>query len=434
MIIMSIIDKFVLQAEEKRELLPKINKLLGKVRLNVAQNIIWYVNKITYEGDSARISISNQYGVFEVTLTGLPESDRDKFDKILNGYLKIIEWTAQAVALTLNSNEHIIDNELVLDDINRKKFPYINYRAWNNFEAMRERYAIISQIREYLGWNDFIELETPILGPVFYEYTWNSFITKDELLDGYYSLPQSPQPYKQLSILSWVQKYFQIARCFRRDADGAYRKIEFTQIDVELATNDSRDIMNTLEWMIRHLFSLKWIQLDQDIPVFTYHEALEKFWTDKPVLKDKEYSLVRVVKAPIFELNKNGDLIPSHHIVSKPIKEDMHLLDIDPLLVRWNNYDLILNGQEVAGWDIRIDDPLLQYKMFKTIGYSDEHIEKYYMWFIEALSKGCPPHGWFATWVERVITLLNHHNDIEKYILFPKHPEWDPMTNHPIKL
>jgi aspartyl-tRNA synthetase len=431
---MNIKNKLIAEWKKKEETLNKVNNIFKTLSVNPSDEISWYINKIEYTPNITKLNIANQYWVVQVLLEWVSEIDRDNFDAILNWYIRVSNWAAQAIAITLNQENHVQDRTLTIDSEDKKKYPYLHYRAGDNFEAMRERYKIISQIRDYLWSNKFIELETPILWPVFYEYTWNSFLTKDDLLWGYYSLPQSPQPYKQLSILSWVQKYFQIARCFRRDADWAYRKIEFTQIDVELSTNNSRDIMDTLEWLVKHLFLLKWIELDEKIPVFTYEEAIRKFWTDKPILEWKEYSLVWIVKAPIFELNAEKDLVPSHHIVSKPLSEDLHLLDSKPLQVRGDNYDLILNGQEVAWWDIRIDDPLLQYKMFKKMWYSDEHIEKHYMRFIEALSKWCPWHGGFATGVERLITLLNHHNDIEKYILFPKHKEWDPLTWHPIKL
>ncbi len=441
----SLEERLILQDREKKELSQKFDNLIICYRLQINsilkdQEVSWFISRIEWDENYLYFYLTNQYWTQKIFLNkkNLKDDDIVLLRSLLNSNVSIITQDWEIKWLKVNwisiNDEFINDNQinLVWQD-EQRRYKYIHYRQEWIFDAIKERENIIKNIRRYFENNWFIEIETPILWPVFSEYADESFLVYDEKLWWAYSLPQSPQVYKQLSILSGVQKYFQIARCFRRDADSEFKKIEFTQMDVEVANMKSKDIRLILENLIKELFKLKWINLDWNIPVFTYQEAMSKFWTEKPILEWKEYSLCWVIQSPIFEVS-NWKIQPSHHIVSKPLDEDLELLEKDPLSVRWDNYDLIFNWQEVAGWDIRINDPLLQYKMLKLIWYSDEYIEKYYSWYIEALSNWCPPHGWFATWVERIVTLLNKNKDISKYIMFPKYANWEPISGFPKKM
>ncbi len=442
MIMQTLEEKLLLQSLEKEKISEEINQIIEKYGLKIdsildCDTISWYISNIQYYNNILYFFVTNQYWTKQYIFENqqIEKSDIRSLSKLVNANVTLlvneenIHWI-KINALT-NNDDFIKNNAIQLSEKEQqRKYKYIHYRQEGVFNAMKERENIIKQIREYFSKNDFIEIETPILWPIFSEYADESFLVEDKNIWWYYSLPQSPQVYKQLCILSWVQKYFQIARCFRRDADSEFKKIEFTQMDVEVSNKNSTEIREILENLVKQLFRSKWIDLPWNIPVFTYEEAIQKFWTEKPILEWEEYSLCWVINSPIFEL-ENGKIQPSHHVVSQPLKEDIHLLETTPLEVRWDNYDLIFNGQEVAWWDIRIHDALLQYKMLKLIWYDDKYIEKYYSWYLEALSNGCPPHWWFATWIERIVTLLNKNNDISKYIMFPKYANGEPISWFP---
>lgn len=136
-----------------------------------------------------------------------------------------------------------------------------------------------------------------------------------------------------------------------------------------------------------------------------------------------------VTEFPLFTFDDQGKLEPNHHPFTAPTEDSLHLLDINPLLVKGQHYDLVLNGQEVAGGSIRIHDTVLQKKIFTNILKVDESNFGY---FIEALSSGCPPHGGIAFGLDRLVAILLNKNSIRDVIAFPKSISGrDPMTGCP---
>jgi len=178
----------------------------------------------------------------------------------------------------------IEDNTDGGDDL-RMKYRYLDLRRNPVRANLILRHKLSMETRNYLSNNDFIEVETPYLIKSTPEGA-RDFVVPSRMNPGqFYALPQSPQTFKQLLMVSGFDKYFQIVKCFRDEDLRADRQPEFTQIDCELSYVDQEDILNTFEGMTRHLFDkIKGIKLDE-FPRMTYDEAMENYGSDKPDIR-----------------------------------------------------------------------------------------------------------------------------------------------------
>ena len=123
----------------------------------------------------------------------------------------------------------------------------------------------------------------------------------------------------------------------------------------------------------------------------------------------------------MFEYSEEeGRLVAVHHPFTSVKSEDIALLDSDPLAVRANAYDLVINGQEAGGGSIRIHDPAMQQKMFEKLGMSDEDIKVRFGFFVDAFKYGAPPHGGLAFGLDRLVMLVTGCDNIKDVIAFPK--------------
>ncbi len=139
------------------------------------------------------------------------------------------------------------------------------------------------------------------------------------------------------------------------------------------------------------------------------------------MLSDAQYNLLWVVDFPLYEYDEEEDRLQAmHHPFTSPKEEDIPLLDSDPLKVKANAYDIILNGVELGGGSIRIHDQTLQKKMFQVLGMSDEEIRSKFGFLIEAFQYGVPPHGGLAYGLDRLVMLLCGAPNIREVIAFPK--------------
>ena len=444
----------------------------------------------------------------------------------------------------------IKDNIDVNEDL-RLKYRYLDLRRKEMQESIILRHKLYQLTRKYFDSQSFVEIETPVLMKSTPEGA-RDFLVPSRLHKGrFYALPQSPQQYKQILMVSGFDRYFQIVKCFRDEDLRADRQPEFTQIDIEMSFVDTEDIFEIMEGFIKLIFKeIKNYDLQTPIKRLTFDEAMEKYGSDKPdlryglemvtlnsVFQNSEFRVfkeaienggiitgllakgcgdytrnqldvltdfvkklgaggliwMRVkensLEAPIAKflshdekqgiiksLNaENGDLVfilsgqklktlsfmgnlriemanrlnlikadaepailwvtdfpllewdeetkrfyAMHHPFTSPKLEEVELLKTDPSKVHARAYDLVLNGNEIAGGSIRIHNAELQSQMFKTLGISEEEAEIKFGFLMNAFKYGAPPHGGIAFGFDRLAMLLADKSSIREVIAFPK--------------
>lgn len=460
-------------------------------------------------------------------------------------------WATEFEILNVSETPPIpFENPKVISEDKRLRYRYLDLRSDMMKNNIIKRHQITQVVRDYLNRNNFLEIETPMLIKSTPEGA-RDFIVPSRLNKGkFYALPQSPQLFKQILMVSGFDRYYQIARCFRDEDLRADRQPEFTQIDLEMSFVDMNTVMRTVEGMIKEvLLKVYGLEFNDPFPVLSYEEAMNRFGSDKPdirfgmelvditdiasntefkVFRDavdnggvikcivvergdeisrseidalrewviefgakgvawfrvkngdlesnltkffseevrkriiqktsaKEGSLILivadkwqvatntlgqirlkmanklglidkndlkfcwVVNFPLFEWNEEeGRLDPLHHPFTAPVYEDIPLLDTDPLKVRAQSYDIILNGTEIGGGSIRIHNQDLQKKIFSLIGLKEEDINEKFGFLIEAFKYGAPPHGGLAIGLDRFVAILQGMDSIRDVIAFPK--------------
>lgn len=444
----------------------------------------------------------------------------------------------------------ISDNVDVSEDL-RLKYRYLDLRRPKMQRNLFLRHKMAQLARKYFDENNFIEVETPVLMKSTPEGA-RDFLVPSRLHKGrFYALPQSPQTYKQLLMVSGYDRYFQIVKCFRDEDLRADRQLEFTQIDVEMSFIDQENIFELVEGLMKILFrEIKNYELKTPILKLTYDEAMERFGSDKPdlrfglelitltdvfaesqfrvfqdavksngiisgfvakgcgeytrnqldvltdfvkklgaggliwmrvkendleapiakfltdaekntlvqkmgaepgdllfILSGPKYKSLGYLGALRLEMAKRLDLIKNdaepailwvtdfplfewdeetkrfyamHHPFTSPKLEDIDLMETDPGKVRAKAYDLVLNGNEIAGGSIRISNSELQSKMFKSLGISDEEAKEKFGFLMNAFRFGAPPHGGIAFGFDRMTMLFAGETSIRDVIAFPK--------------
>ena len=331
-------------------------------------------------------------------------------------------------------------------DINeevRLKYRYQDLRRPRLQKNILNRSKVTLHIRNAFSKEGFNEIETPLLSATTPEGS-RDFIVPSRLDVGhFYSLPQSPQQYKQLLMSAGFEKYFQIARCMRDEDTRGDRQPEFTQLDMEMSFVEQKGVMEVNEKivldLVKAIYPNKEIQ-KTPIPVMTYKEAMEKYKSDKPdIRKDKdnpnELAFLWVVDFPMFEKDEETKgWTFTHNPFSAPTPESMKDLmeqkNIENIFT--TQYDLVLNGFEIGGGSIRNHNPEALKSVFKIMGYEDERIERNFGHMLNALGSGTPPHGGMAWGLDRLIMILENEPNIREVIAFAKTGEGrDPMMGAP---
>ncbi len=477
-----------------------------------------------------------------------------------------IELLAKSLQI-LNACETLpfqIDEESEVNEFTRLKYRYLDLRSKRLKDNLIFRSKFTHLIREFLNAKGFFDIETPFLTKSTPEGS-RDFLVPSRLNHGhFFALPQSPQLFKQILMVSGFERYYQIVRCFRDEDLRADRQPEFTQIDMEMSFVETEDVISVTEELFASLFNkLLGIELERPFKVLDYDEAMDKYGSDKPdtrfglvinnltdifagsqlnVFKDniqkggavkavclpngsnllsrkdidellntvkdfgakglawtkvgengileggiskfisddernktvsrlaakngdiifyqsdskkiaenvlgrlrlhlaKKYNLIPegrfdilwVVNFPLFEYSEEEKkIVAVHHPFTSPAQKDLDRLEKNPLSVKSDSYDLVLNGEEIGGGSIRIHDSKLQGKIFEILSISPEDAKLKFGFLLDALSFGAPPHGGIAFGVDRILMLLRNENSIRDVIAFPKTQKaYCPLTDAP---
>lgn len=320
----------------------------------------------------------------------------------------------------------------------RLKYRYLDLRRERMKQNIIFRHKVVKLIRNNLDKKGFLEIETPILTKSTPEGA-RDFLVPSRLHSGeFYALPQAPQQLKQLLMVAGLEKYFQIARCFRDEDLRGDRQPEFTQLDLEMSFSEQEDILAITEALMIETAKLAGKKLTfKPFKVLTYTEAIKKYKTDKPDLRKnkkdpKEACFVWIINWPLFGWNKDEKRWdPMHHIFTSPKDPNFK----DPKTAKSWQHDLVLNGHEIAGGSIRIHDPVVQKRVFKLIGLKEKEIEDKFGHILKAFQYGTPPHGGIALGIDRLIAILRNEPSIREVIAFPKTGDArDLMMNAPSKV
>lgn len=470
-------------------------------------------------------------------------------ENIETGYVEVL---ANELRI-LNESEvppiYVKDNDNVQETM-RLKYRSLDLRKPFMQKNLMMRSKFYKVTRDFFAENGFIEIETPMLTKPTPEGARDYLVPSRVNPGEFYALPQSPQLMKQLLMVSGLDRYIQITKCFRDEDLRANRQPEFTQIDLEMSFVDIDDVIEINEKFLQRAFK-EMIDVDIKLPIrrMKYNEAMNRFGLDKPDLRfdmeltdisklvrdvdfkvfsnavasggsvrginvkdgadkysrkqlskledfvkdygakglawikiedeitspilkfleendlqniitqmngergdlllfvaDKNsvvfdslghlrnrvaqdldlidpnrYELLWITEFPLFEYDEEEKrYVAKHHPFTSPMEEDLNLLETKPEKMRAKAYDIVINGDEMGGGSIRINDPVVQRRMFKALGLTVEEAEKKFGFLLDAFKYGVPPHGGLAYGLDRLVMLFTQSDNIRDVIAFPK--------------
>ena len=345
--------------------------------------------------------------------------------------VKELEVLSPADPLPLELDESVASTEET-----RLKYRYLDLRKPRMQRNLELRSRIIKAIRDYFADNGFIDIETPVLAKSTPEGARDYLVPSRINKGAFYALPQSPQIFKQLSMIACFDKYVQIPKCYRDEDLRADRQPEFTQLDVEMSFIEEEDVFKTIEEMMKRVFkdAMK-VDLKTPFPRMTYKEAMERYKSDKPKVGNEKWNFIWIVDFPMFEKNEQGRVTFTHHPFTMPVFDKLEDITSKPLELGSRGYDLVLNGVELGSGSIRIHRNDIQEKVFQAIGLSKEEYEEKFGFFLGALRYGTPPHGGIALGLDRFCALLAGEESIREVVAFPKTKDAeDLMLESPSKV
>lgn len=489
---------------------------------------------------------------FVLSATGKVRERSSKNKNIKTGDIEILVSSLQILSEAETPPFEILDDSNVNEEL-RLKYRYLDLRRPCMQQKIINRHKIVKIARDYFDENGFFEIETPILIKSTPEGARDYIVPSRVFPGNCFALPQSPQLYKQLSMLSGFDKYFQVARCFRDEDLRSDRQPEFTQLDMEMSFVDCDDVINVAEGFLKKVFK-EILNIDIKLPLrrLSFNEAMTRYGSDKPdtrfsmelqdlteIFKNTEFKvfssaienggsvraivasnaadkisrkeidkltqwikaygvaglawtkvnidgtysssfekflssqevsdlhsklnikngdvifivanaknkvvfdslgnlrnkiadtlglidkstmdLLWVVDFPLFEYSEEENrFVAMHHPFTHPKFEDIEKLESDPGNVHALAYDIVLNGNEIGGGSIRINNKELQERMFKALGFTEEEAKKRFGFLIDAFKFGAPPHGGLAFGLDRMIMIMLNCTSIRDVIAFPK--------------
>ena len=222
---------------------------------------------------------------YVVAATGLVRERESKTDKIATGDIEVYVTQLRLLAKAETPPFEIVENSKA-NDMLRLKYRYLDLRRPDMQHAIATRHKVTKVARDYFDEQGFLEIETPILTKSTPEGARDYLVPSRVHPGKFYALPQSPQQYKQLLMLSGFDRYMQIARCFRDEDLRADRQPEFTQIDLEMSFVNEDDVMGIQEGFLKRVFK-EVLDVDVQTPFLRmpWREAMDRFGSDKPDLR-----------------------------------------------------------------------------------------------------------------------------------------------------
>lgn len=336
-----------------------------------------------------------------------------------------------------------IENEtLQANEELRLKYRYLDLRHQRMIKNIDLRHRVAKAIREFFYQENFLEIETPYISKSTPEGARDFLIPSRHYPGKFFALPQSPQQYKQLLMVAGMEKYFQLARCFRDEDSRGDRQPEFTQLDMEMSFVEREDVMAINEAalieVIKKSAPEKKIQ-EIPFPRLSYKEAIEKYGTDRPDLRQNKndpnlLALCWIIDFPFFEKSEDGGWTFTHNPFSMPqpkyLEQMMKKEKVGEILT--TQYDVVMNGYEISGGSIRAHQPEILQKTFEIMGYGEEEIQAQFGHMLQAFKFGTPPHGGIAWGFDRLVMLLANEPNIREVIAFPKTADnRDPLMDGP---
>ena len=285
----------------------------GEIRSsNIGNSVILngWVNKVRLHGQIIFIDLRDRYGKTQIVFdTDEYKGDFEKIKKIsMEDVLSINGLVRSRVKSAINPNldtgkiEVLVSKFILLNEASplpfmlndrknaeedlRLKYRYLELRMEELQHNILIRHHAYQVARSFLSKNSFIEIETPILMKSTPEGARDYLVPSRIQKGKFYALPQSPQIYKQILMISGYDRYFQIVKCFRDEDLRADRQPEFTQIDIEMSFVDEREIFEYMEGLTKHIFKeVAQIDLPKSFPKLTYQEAMETYGSDKPDIR-----------------------------------------------------------------------------------------------------------------------------------------------------
>jgi len=282
---------------------------LNKTHINSSVTLSGWVNSLRTHGKIIFIDIRDRYGKTQIILdkkdlinkgNSLSNEDvisicgkvnartKDFVNKdISTGEIEVIADELHILSISNPLPVPIHDREASTEE-HRLKYRYLELRNKTLQDNLIKRHNAAQVVRNFLSKKDFIEIETPVLMKSTPEGA-RDYLVPSRIHHGkFYALPQSPQMYKQLFMISGLDKYFQIVKCFRDEDLRSDRQPEFTQIDLEMSFVDEPDVRNLVEDLITTIFKkVNNVTIKKPFPILSYHDSINKYGTEKPDLRYK---------------------------------------------------------------------------------------------------------------------------------------------------